>query len=1235
MSLSLSGESEWTRAVKLYNTTLTDDPRKRIPDDPVAVELMFGTPIKKLDELIDYTRSAKEKVDAGRSKFMKHIDNLLQWFNKYAIIADIMIQHQPSITALVWGAVRGLLVVAVRDIEVSDKIGSNILSVLYHIGRWEEYLHLHPASARLSTIIIELFAHLISFLVRSKRFYEINPAKRYVKAAFSAFNEKIDGTLRKVAELADAAEREAHLASQQEQNRQWKAVASERTEQAGFREAQNGAMANINSKCDTIMEDIQGLANETLPGVISHLAKEANIKIFYETRKEVIKWLRPEYTGSYPTTDWEEGTCQWITKHEKFRTWKLGGTGSVLWIHGIPGCGKSVISSFLTAHGFAFNEAPFGVLTYYFQKTDEASSPSAMVCSLLGKMLHHPGIVETLSLYKAVATLGSYLSRYKTGTECQISITWGVLQALLEKSDEFAMIVDGIDECTNAEDVKALLGHMADLARFPHAHVILASRYREEFQKALRDPLEIPMEATQIDADIRVMIRAKVKEHPAQLAHLGVELEAKCDRDANGMFLWAKLMVDDLLATLNKRTQRRKLEMFPSGLHALYDQFMQTSGKGIDAAHLRTRREIFSLLTGCFVSLTVDEISEALCLDVRGLRVDEGLRIFDMDRVLQQLCMPLIVIRNRSVTLIHASVRDYFVRTRKPDQPSLTYLTLDVEATHMYILRKCLCILMLPDFAEDSMVAATLRNCVLLETGSGDSHELSKGTEIVSRLLEGFYRYAALHWHLHLTATSQASQICLKMIAKFLKSRQLVTWSEAIFLLGDGHHGSPAMEISSDLKSWLALQPPSTHQIVEMHHFMQTSFIDLTDEFEKTKKYPLELAFLNSRYAAYFAWTGNLSPQGFQLLVLAAEGLERELGRSNQLTLNAHEALATGLLARGYHAQSSESLTRIRQERVQLVGPDHRDIFKTLSYECLCHFHLLNFAAAEACGNEAAKGLLLTGLPSTRDYLHQQLYLGYALEAQGKNAQALECYERAYALWIDLNGPNDPSTLMTQSAMASAYRKLGRLQDAERHYVLCFAGRQRSLGLDHYTCMDIAVSLSYVYREMGRVEEALALMELCASLDGLQKPENFERFCQVNHLQALLLGTDQDTKHEAEYKLQTTLKRRDDEWLRDNRETMWIRLTLALWYRNRGDSESAAQLFQGIVQQKEDCETAFEGKVLGEHAERAIRLVKCGRVDNAKQFLNLHRLKWSRAADFEIQYGGPMTDSAWERAFVE
>lgn len=303
----------------------------------------------------------------------------------------------------------------------------------------------------------------------------------------------------------------------------------------------------------------------------------------------------------------------------------------------------------------------------------------------------------------------------------------------------------------------------------------------------------------------------------------------------------------------------------------------------------------------------------------------------------------------------------------------------------------------------------------------------------------------------------------------------------------------------------------------------------------------------------------------------------------------------------------------------------------SMSYECLSNLHLLRLEDAQSLGEEAAKGLLATGLPSTKGFLHNQLYLDYTLEAQGKTHEAMGIYEETYSLWMKLNGPNDPSTLMTQSAMASTYRKLGRLNEAERHYTICFAARQRAVGLDNYVCIDLAISLSYAYWELQRKEEALALMELCCPLETLQKDESFERFCQIKHLQAKLVYDD--NHEEAEQILTQILETSRSKRPPANRETMWIRLTLAHYLRSHGKVTQASNLFKGITK-RQSASASAEELTTTEHtgiAENAVRLMKAGKLGEAKGMLKTNDLMWVREGVFEIIHGGPLTDTAWSK----
>src|SRR5205807_10584826 len=59
------------------------------------------------------------------------------------------------------------------------------------------------------------------------------------------------------------------------------------------------------------------------------------------------------------------GTCTWVTEHAKFKDWVGKKTSSLLWLSADPGCGKSVIASFLVDH---LKTRPDTVVCYFFFK---------------------------------------------------------------------------------------------------------------------------------------------------------------------------------------------------------------------------------------------------------------------------------------------------------------------------------------------------------------------------------------------------------------------------------------------------------------------------------------------------------------------------------------------------------------------------------------------------------------------------------------------------------------------------------------------------------------------------------------------------------------------------------------------------------------------------------------------------------------------------------------------------
>ncbi|KAH8987465.1 hypothetical protein EDB92DRAFT_1948568 [Lactarius akahatsu] len=83
--------------------------------------------------------------------------------------------------------------------------------------------------------------------------------------------------------------------------------------------------------------------------------------------RENRRWLAPpDPSTNYNIArrDAHEGTAMWFFQGSTFRDWRV--TGSLMWIHGIPGSGKSVLCSSIIYELMFLREAGLALVAYFF-----------------------------------------------------------------------------------------------------------------------------------------------------------------------------------------------------------------------------------------------------------------------------------------------------------------------------------------------------------------------------------------------------------------------------------------------------------------------------------------------------------------------------------------------------------------------------------------------------------------------------------------------------------------------------------------------------------------------------------------------------------------------------------------------------------------------------------------------------------------------------------------------------
>jgi Cdc6-like AAA superfamily ATPase len=198
--------------------------------------------------------------------------------------------------------------------------------------------------------------------------------------------------------------------------------------------------------------------------------------------ERLLAWLNAIFTDE----DWEKarnsrtlGTCRWILERATFRDWATSVTATnamrILWIHGPPGFGKTVLSASIVEH--LQNENPAQVAHFFCVSDHEAKrQPLAIIRSWVAQMVRQNG--EALE-----AAEEAYHG--KEGRPATTYDVWQLFAKICQRIPNCFFVVDGFDECiktdknmhfTSSNDVVSFLQGLVGISRETPSHILLVSR---------------------------------------------------------------------------------------------------------------------------------------------------------------------------------------------------------------------------------------------------------------------------------------------------------------------------------------------------------------------------------------------------------------------------------------------------------------------------------------------------------------------------------------------------------------------------------------------------------------------------------------------------------------------------------------------------------------------------------------------------------------------------------------
>ncbi|KAH6646797.1 hypothetical protein BKA67DRAFT_496362, partial [Truncatella angustata] len=482
---------------------------------------------------------------------------------------------------------------------------------------------------------------------------------------------------------------------------------------------------------------------------------------------DLMQWLAPPHVSFNMNKAIEArypGSGRRLLESEAYTTWKKG-DNSFLWLHGIPGCGKTILAS-TVIEDLQKNQSQSALQTllyFYFDFTDSRKQLFENTLRSLVWQIYcrnENSRQHLNSLYSSTCRGGkeqpSFDSLQRTFTE------------MMGNLEEVWIVLDALDECETRNKLLSWIRNIAqDSSAQVNIRLLVTSRPEQDIMTAIQrhasDEQIIAISHNLLESDIRNYVQARVREHEGLSRWRGYkeiqdQIEASLLEKANGMFRWVSCQLDALEDCLERKSLFRALQSLPKTLDETYERILAS----IPSAHVQHTRRILQFLTYSERPLRLDEAVDAIAVDV-GKNVARGRRFDFKDRLpvpeeITRYCSSLVALVSRQgkyreeqtvkeIQLAHFSVKDYLASDRLESKIG-------------------------PYLQETSARSAITEVCLayLLELEQSKSAREIKNTFY-------FAHYAARYWASHAIISERNSQYAFKLMKElFLNRPRIESW---------------------------------------------------------------------------------------------------------------------------------------------------------------------------------------------------------------------------------------------------------------------------------------------------------------------------------------------------------------------------------------------------------------------------------------------------------------------------
>ncbi|KAK9774284.1 putative C2H2-type domain-containing protein [Seiridium cardinale] len=574
-----------------------------------------------------------EQAAKKRMRHMKRLEPFLRTMEQYGKVVEIFV-NTSEVLAFVWGPMKWLLIVASNYVEALDSLLDAYQAIWEELPSLNSFQQLLQDRPYLQNVLRWIYQDIMDFHKEAMAYFRQKTWRQVFQAAWRGFKLKIDLIKQRMQRHGNLIKMEATLAEFEE---------IRRLNQTTAIEFNNMRQAELDRK------------------------RNATIQWLSASNSQVVQ---EEYIEASSLC---VGAGDWLVADHRFRNWSdlQYCSNPLLWMTGKPGAGKSVLVSrvvteiqqFCKAQTILANQG-ISVAYFYCKHSDpDRNTFIAVARGILSQLLkQQPHLLD--HLYEQSSMSGDISLSSK-------SLAQDLLNIALNGGKVTYIVIDGFDECDKKSRKEIISFFRAVVEALPPAEMdsircLFVGQDDGISPKDFTEIPKIPITPTDNRGDIHRFAEAW---HSKIQSKLGLEdskfnLVKFVTARSQGMFLFAKLAMENLFEQTSQEKFASELERFPEGLDEAYGRIVSRILDTQTAARRDDSLKLLEWLVCAKRPMKWYEIQGALCIDLQndsGREIDFQARRFR--ETPKDLCASLVEFRkDRTVEFVHPTAKEYLIK---------------------------------------------------------------------------------------------------------------------------------------------------------------------------------------------------------------------------------------------------------------------------------------------------------------------------------------------------------------------------------------------------------------------------------------------------------------------------------------------------------------------------------------------------------------------------------------------